>query len=137
MATNPGIGYGTVVRVGVGATPVWTTLDGVLDVTLPTSDADEIEVTAMDSPNRTKQFIAGLIDNGSVSVPMNFEDGSPSDVLLLGLQRSGANILLEMTPPDGDAYTFGGFVKTYARNLPVNDRMTAEATFRISAEVLA
>ena len=38
---------------------------------------------------------------------------------------------------DAEPETFSGFLKGYARTAPINDKMTAVATFRLSAEVVA
>lgn len=56
------IGHGTVVRVGQGATPTWTVLPGVKDVTMPSFATDDIETTSQDSAGGFKEYIPGLTD---------------------------------------------------------------------------
>ena len=127
------IGYGSKVRIGLGETPDWTELEFVGDLEMPDEQVDEIEVTHMQSPDRRKQFIAGLIDGGEVSIPMNYIAGNDSDVLLQTIKASGETVQIEITlTAAGTAETFAGFLKGYARTAPVNDKMMATATFRLS-----
>lgn len=134
MAEEAGkIGYGTIVRVGQGATPTWTKLAHVTGVTMPEDEIDEIEVTHMESPGRRKQFIAGLIDSGEMTVAMNYLPGSATDTLLRSLKASGANVLVEVTLPDADPDTFSGYLSGYSPGeVTPGEKMSAEATFRIS-----
>lgn len=134
------LGYGTTVRIGRGATPTWTELAFVGDVEMPDEQVDEVEVTHMKSPGRRKQFIAGLNDGGEVGVPMNYIPGSATDMLLRSIKTSGEQVLIEITLPAPSGQTavpetFSGYLSGYARTAPVNDKMTATATFRLSESV--
>ncbi|WP_304615841.1 phage tail tube protein [Paracoccus sp. (in: a-proteobacteria)] len=131
------IGYGSRVRIGVGATPTWTELAFVGDIEMPNEQVDEVEVTHMKSPGRRKQFIAGLVDGGEVGVPMNYIPGSATDTLLIGLKASGEIVQVEITlTADGTPETYAGFLKSYSRTAPVGDKMMATATFRLSQVVV-
>ena len=130
------IGYGSKVRIGVGATPTWTELQFVGDLEMPEAPADKIEVTAYASPARRKQFISGLIDSGELAIPMNYIPGNVSDVLLTGLRASGEEVQIEITlTADGDPEIFAGYLQSYARTAPVNDKMMATATFVLSGVI--
>ena len=131
------IGYGSTVRIGRGATPVWTTLALVGDLEMPDEQIDEIEVTHMQSPGRRKQFIAGLTDGGEVGVPMNYIADSATDVMLKAIKITGEDVQIEITlTATGTPEVYGGFLKGYARTAPVGDKMMATATFRLN-EVIA
>lgn len=136
--TEATIGYGTRIRIGRGAGPTWTTLQHVQDVEWPMAEADEHEATAMDSPNRTKEYIAGLNDNGEVTIPLMWVPGSPTDLLMTAIQASGELVQIEfLSNADGaspEAYV--GFCKRYSRTSPVNGVQTAEAGFRINGLVV-
>lgn len=129
------LGYGTTVRVGRGATPTWTKLALVGDIELPVDETDEVEVTHMESPGRRRQYIAGLIDSGEMTVPMNLVPGSATDLLLQSIRDSGEQVLVEVTLPSADPETYSGYLSGYSRSAPVQDKMTAEATFRLSGVV--
>lgn len=130
------IGYGSTVRVGRGATPIWTELALVGDLDLPDEQADEIETTHMKSPGRRKQYIAGLLDSGELTIPTNWIPGSVTDTLCQEIKASGETVLIEITvTAGGTPEVFSGFLKGYARAAPVNDKMTANAVFRLSEHV--
>ncbi|MFG6080979.1 phage tail tube protein [Paracoccus litorisediminis] len=134
------LGYGTTVRIGRGATPTWTPLALLGDIEMPDEQADEVDVTHMQSPGRRKQFIAGLLDSGELSIPMNYIPGSASDTLCKAIKTSGEQVLVEITLPVPSGETavpevFSGFLKGYARTAPINDKMAATATFRLSEAV--
>ncbi|RWR31354.1 phage tail protein [Sinirhodobacter populi] len=130
------IGYGSTVRIGRGATPVFSEVKLVGDLDLPGQTADTVEVTHMKSPGRRKQFIAGLIDSGEISVPVNHIPGSETDVLLREILTSGEEVLLEITLGVSTVTdTFVAILTGYARSAPVNDKMTATATFQLSGLV--
>jgi len=131
------IGYGSVVRIGVGATPDWTELEFVGDLEMPDEQVDEVEVTHMQSPGRRKQFIAGLIDGGEVGIPMNYIPGSDSDLLLQTIKLSGEEVQIGITLTAGGVEEiYAGFLKGYARTAPIADKMMATATFRLSERIV-
>lgn len=134
-ATLPDIGIGTIVRIGRGAGPTWTTLSRVGDVTFPQAMADEVETTHQQSPGRTKEFIAGLIDNGTVTIPTQYLPDSPTDVLLKAITLSQELVQVEITPVNGTAEKWAGFCKQYQRTAPVQGVRMADATFRINGTV--
>lgn len=131
------IGYGSTVRIGRGATPTWFELANVGEIEAPDEQVDDVEVTHMKSPGRRKQYIAGLIDSGEVGVPMNYIPGSPTHTLLNEIKASGEEVLIEFTLGEGaDPETFSGFLKGYARTAPVDEKMMATATFRLSSYIV-
>ena len=134
---NFSIGIGTEVAIGRGATPVWTTLVGVKDVTLPESTADKIDVTHMGSPDFSKQYIRGLKDNGDVTFEVIWEPDSVTDVLLSELEESNGEIVqVRFTIVGATApFIYRGFLSAYKRTAPVEDTLMSEVTFSISEKV--
>lgn len=136
------IGYGSKIEIGRGATPTWTTLARVKDIPFPESTVDEIDVTSMDSPNATKEFIPGLVDNGEMSFELDWIPESPTHVLLKSLKNSRELVQIritvpnELTPAEPYIETYAGWCKGYARTSAVQSQMTATATFRINAEIV-
>lgn len=134
------IGYGSTVEVGEidGANTNFTTIAGLQDITMPEATADDVEVTSMDSPNRTKEFIAGMIDMGEVSIEMNYEADSATDTLLTAIQGSGETVELRFTLNGmAQPVTYAAYCKTYGITAPVQDKMMATATFKVSAQIIA
>lgn len=135
--TGVNIGWGAVVRIGRGATPAWTVLAGVGDFDFPQMQADDIDVTSHSSPKRTKEFIAGMADNGEMALPLDYIPGNTQDVLLRVLNQTKEMIQVGITPA-GTGLTeeiYAGYVRSYVRSAPVQGKSTATLTLRISGIV--
>lgn len=131
-ATRAILGYGTTVQVGDSSSPgVWTALLEVIEVTPPNAQVDDVEATHFTSDNRTREYIAGLIEGGEASINMNRVPGSATENLLMGLQNSGTKVAVLITWPNGTTWLFLGHVKGYETASPIDDRMTATATFKV------
>ncbi|AGY32416.1 hypothetical protein GQF56_07260 [Rhodobacter sphaeroides] len=133
------IGIDAKVEIGRGATPTWTELAYVTDITLPEFTRDKIEVTHQKSPSGKKEYIPGLGEFSDMTAAMHYVPGSATDDLLLELQDSGETVKVRVTLKGEDGpvvSTYSGFMQGYSRNIPVGDVMEAEATFSINALVV-
>lgn len=134
--TKASIGYGTTVKVGSGDTPdspdTYTFIQEVIEVTPPNMQTDDVDATHFTSPNRTREYIPGLIEPGEASIVMNRIDGSATETLLLSLQTSGALRTWVITWPNETTWSFLGLVKGYEATSPIDDRMTATATIKVA-----
>ena len=70
-------------------TPVLTELVEVVSFTLPNGETESIEATHLKSPNRRREFVPGMIDDGDLTVMINYVPGSPTDLLLAAAQNDG------------------------------------------------
>jgi len=131
------LAHRSVVRIGRGATPTWTTLAGVGDFETPDIQAAEEDATSHSSPLRQTEEIPGFLSAVDWSAPINHIGGSAQGDLLLDLYRSGETVLVEITAPGDGARTWTGYVKGYKVALPVKGKMMATLTLRIAAEVVA
>lgn len=130
------IGWSSTIKLHNGT--ILTELAEVFNITLPEDQADEVDVTHYKSPNRRKEFIAGLIDGGEMTVEMNYIAGSATDLLLSAAKAAGDVRVWEVTIPNasnGWKFAGSGFVKTYTPAIPVDDKLTATATIRVSGAV--
>lgn len=136
-STDVTIGYGVLVEIGRGATPVFTAIVGLADTGFPEAVADKIEATHHQSPGRTKEYIPGLIDNGEVSMTIHWVPGDPTDVLLRAIHASGEAVQVRFTPPNGGVpETFAGYLQSLTPAAPLNDLMMYEAGFVINGLVV-
>jgi NAD/NADP transhydrogenase alpha subunit len=133
MTTNADIGYDTVFAIKVGAT--FVDLAEVFEVTPPEVSVDQVEVTHFKSPNRSREYIPALSDNGTASASMNYVPNSTTDQTLDTLLTSGDVAEMRITYPNGVTVTFDAFVSGYSKSIPVADRMTAEAQFKVTGDV--
>ncbi|TQS73297.1 hypothetical protein ERN12_05945 [Rhodobacteraceae bacterium] len=134
--TGVNIGYGVKVRLGRGASPNWVVLKGVGDFDMPDGEADDVDVTSHSSPNRTMEFIAGMIDNGLLAIPLDYVPDSEQDVMLLELRNTGELIQMGITPPGSqNEEIYAAFVKSYKRSLPVKGKASATLNMRVNGLV--
>lgn len=135
-STGVKLGKNTVVRIGRGNTPTWTTLTGCEDVTLPDRSPADEDVTAMDSPGFAEEFIPGLRASPDWSITKHYVPDDAEDVLLLAVEASQEKILLEITPPGRAVpFKFQGYVKKWLPTMPVKGAMKGELTLKITALV--
>lgn len=128
------IGYGTEFWLD-NASGVLTQLDEILSVTPPNPQVDDVEATHMLSPNRRREYIAGLIEDGEGTFEMNYVPGSATDVIIRAALADGVTRSYKIVLPDGDAgWEIEGdcIVRGYERNVPIDDRMTATLTIRFT-----
>ena len=116
-------------------TPVLTQLGEIISVTPPNPQTEDVEATHMLSPNRRREYISGLIEDGEGTFEMNLVPGSATDELIRAAQNDGVARGYKIVIPDG-AYgweiTGDAIVKGYERNIPIDDRMTATMTVRFT-----
>lgn len=135
--SDAAIGWGTELWMK-NASNVWTQLAEVTEIGLPNPQVDEVEATHFLSPDRSKEYIPGLKENGEVSYAMNYIAGSATDLLITAaLQevRAFRVIVTTSTDEQGWVFEFDGLVKGYEKNVPIGDRQTATMTIRVSGEV--
>lgn len=132
----------TAARIGLG-TEFWlddadgypVKLGEIISVTPPNSQTEDVEATHMESPNRRREWIAGLIDDGEGTFEMNYVPGSATDILIRAAQTDGiARSYLIVIPDGATGWEITGdcIVKGYERNVPIDDRMTATLTVRFT-----
>jgi predicted secreted protein len=134
----------TEAQIGIGAefwldnnagTPVLTQLGEILSISTPNPQVAEVEATHFGSPNRRREYISGLIEDGEGSFEMNYVPGSVTDVNIRGALASGLTKGYKIVIPDGaGTWEIEGecIVRGYERNIPIDDRMTATLTVRFT-----
>ncbi len=133
------IGYGVTLSVSdvFPATTPSNTIGDIMNFTPPSPTRDIIDVTSSSSPNMTRQFIAGLVDNGEASFEMLWDLGDTKDILLraISLERNPRTYrasFSQYTP--ARTITFQAFLTGYERGAPMDDKMTATVTLKVTGE---
>lgn len=136
MATSVKIGWGATFSIHNG-----TALELVGELTaisIPSSETAEVEATHFSSPDRRREYVAGLIDDGEGTFEMNLVPGSTSDVTIRAAQSAGATRTYEIViPKPTGTWKISGslIVRRYERNVPIDDKMTATLTVRFTGAV--
>lgn len=134
MTTNAGIGYGIVLKVGDGGSPTELFTDMGLEITSltpPGYTRDALDATHSASPDRFKEYIAGMMDAGEVSMDLNWVP-SATDAVIAALEAGKQNY--QILIPSEITITFSGICTAYSPAAPIPDKMTASATFKVSGK---
>lgn len=133
------------VKIGYGAqlwidndSGVLTKVAELIEIGLPNPQVDEVEATHFESPDRAREYVPGLTDNGEITFGINFVAGSATDTLITGAIAGGEVRDMEVVVPAGAAsqtFAFSGLVKGYEKNVPIDDRQTATITVRVNGAV--
>jgi predicted secreted protein len=138
MSTSARIGYGTLFKSGNGAVPeVFTTLAEVTAITPPAMARDTVDATHELSPGAWREFIAGLKDGGEVSLDLNFVPGGTAAAAMtaeLDLDGPLASINRQIIFPDSSYFSFVGILTAFEPDAPIDDKMAASVTFKVSGK---
>lgn len=135
--TQAMIGYGSLYEIlDTSQSPdEWVAIAEVYNVTPPSFTADRVEATHMQSPNRTREYIPGLITPGAASFEMNFIPGSDADALIREMQENGTTTEHRITFPNDVTWTFTASIESYEPAAPTDDRMTATVNIIVSGNI--
>ncbi len=81
-------GYGGEFWLG-NAADVLTELVEVVSFTMPNGEVETVEATHLKSPNRRREYISGMIEDGELEVVLNYLPGSATDTLILTALSDG------------------------------------------------
>ena len=136
MTTIAVIGYGTLLKKGDGASPeVFTTVAAVTSIGGPNLQADDIEVTDMESPSGYKEYISGLKDGGTVDFEINFNPTNSTHTGLFDDQVAGTSRNWKIVFPSSVSnmtFSFAGTVKTFNLNTDPNTQLSASISIKVS-----
>lgn len=132
--------YGTLIQVlsDPGPPEVYTTIEGVGDITGPGNQLAEIDVTSHSTGVPIKQTIPGLIDLGDLAFPCFWNPSDPTQIISspFGLEylfftRTVTKFQLINTDPTRRTRQFRGFVKTLTEDAKVTGVMQRNCAIRI------
>ncbi len=124
-------GYGTTFEVETAPNSgVYYELAEVVNVTPPTSTVDDIEVTHLQSPDRTKEYIPGLKDYSETPLTLNWIPGNDTDEFILDWEADGTRRRSRITYPNNVTDTFMSYVKGYT-SAEINPAGKMEATLTV------
>lgn len=131
------IGYGSTIEVETSAgSGVYTKLGEVTSITPPNEKVDQIDVTHMESPNRTREFIQGLIDPGEMSLDINYVPGGSTDDFIIAWRLAGESRSVKLTFPSSAAvWTFPAFILGFTPTMGVAEALKAALSLKVAGAV--
>jgi hypothetical protein len=116
-------------------------IGGLLDVPIPERDREEVETTAHDS-DFNREYVPGLIDNGTYELPMRLIPDDPGQDRLRDAVGNPDDIFeVVVTTPEREGmpqvfWTFMAWCKTFGGELPwENTAASRNVVLRITGAV--
>lgn len=135
MTTEASIGYGTLFQKRTATGPeVWTTYAERTSITPPAWARDAIDASHGESPNRRREFIAGMVDEGEVGLEMNFVPGSSTFSLIRGEFSATTPGKYRLVFVNGDTWTFDAISTSMEPDAPLDDKMPLAMTYKLTGE---
>ena len=131
--------FGTEIQVDSGTTtPSFVTIEGVGDITGPSSAMGEAEITSHSTGIPVRQFLPTLADPGELSFPCFWDPSDPTQGTSTpyGLETmfwaKTIGTFRQVYPDPGmTAYEFSGYVKQLAETAPISGIATRTTVIRI------
>ena len=96
---------------------------------------DTSEDSFLDSAEIYKEFVAGMIDAGELSLTLKWNKADTGQVALLAAFDAGDGIVYgKITFPDNTTYTYVGVVTGAGKEVPKNETITQSFKIKISGK---
>ena len=132
------VAKGTLAGVNISATP--TPFTGITDISGVDRTADAYDASTHDMAGNGKQYISGLIDYGSVTFTVLYNEAdltTATTAIGYALSRmgSGHEDTFYVTEPKGHKVSFNGFVKSFKPRMPVAGLKSAALELQVSGSI--
>lgn len=122
---------------GGSATPSQVTVGNLTSVPMPGGQKAELDATNLSSTS--KEFLAGLRDNGQATVSFHVDQDDAGQMVLRSSFAASGNTPspFTVTLPNGKTRTFNAFCMNYGEpTLGVDGIFTGSATLRITGDIV-
>lgn len=118
---------------GITVTLGGTTIDGLTDVQITGRDVTAIDTTNHASTGNAREFLGGLIDNGSLELTGNFDGASAGLTYIEG--HLGAVVAAVVTYSDASTHTFNVIVGAPSYDNPLDDKIGFTCSCKITGPI--
>lgn len=125
-------GFGAKLRRGDGTGGGFTEIANVTNISGPSTEREDIDVSAHDSPGGWMEFVGGMKDPGEVSVDINY-DPSVHDVLMDDYDEDDPR-RWEIVWPEGTTWRFRAFLSGFEPEAPYDDKLEASLSFKVTGK---
>lgn len=127
--------FGTIFERETVTPGTYAAIAQVANIGGPTLSRETVDATAHDSPNRWRTFIAGLRDAGEVTLELLFDPDNTGQTDLrsdLATLDTIKNYRIKFTDPTPTVWTFAAWVTRFEPRAPMDEKLTASVTFKLS-----
>jgi hypothetical protein len=107
-----------------------TAVAGVTSIGGPGIEGDAIDISDMDSADGFREFAPGLVDAGDVELGLNYTKAEVAALHALWRATGTYKVVF----PDSASWSFSGFLNGIENEAPHDDKITSDATFKISGK---
>jgi hypothetical protein len=130
-------GYGSTVKILVGATPVETAILGISTFDFPDQTRPNIDATHLGSPNDTEETIPDMKPVVTWALDHHYVPDSDMDVALAAVLASGDDFVLECTAVGAAPKQYAAYLSGYnPTGISPKGIMMAKSTFVVKAEIV-
>ena len=114
-----------------------TTIGDITSMGGPDHARDSIDKSTMDSTNKWREFIPGMLDGGEVSVDLNYDGAAAGEASKLNAYLTNATQYWRITLYDHTTasnrsrITFAGFMTKLGHAIPFDDKVTQSMTLKV------
>jgi hypothetical protein len=127
-------GHHTIIKVGDADNHLdaatWTRLGNVTELTPFTADADDIDVSHMESIDQWREFDPGWAEAGEIEVTLQYVKSE--NATIYGLFRVKRGYQIEFS--DGSVWEFDGFINSFGNEAEREDIITTTVGVKISGK---
>ena len=127
------IGFGALFKHDSGA-GTYVTVANVTKIRPYGLKADSIDISDHESPNRYREKTAGMLESGSVSIDLNYDQDEATHQLMETTLGTSKNYRI-VFPGTARTATFAGFIESVTPELPFDNKMTCSVNIVISGKV--
>jgi predicted secreted protein len=129
------LGFGTVLAVADIATGlVFATIAQITSITPFNVTREAHDTTSMDITDGYKTVLGGLKDSGECAIEVNYEP-DVHNTLLADFDAENP-MKYRVTFPTGDVASFDGVQTGFSPSAPMEDKMSASITIKISGKIV-
>lgn len=111
MSTNSTKAYGSQLYYKGPSDGDWVKIAQTRDLSSPSPEKGDINITNNDSPDNTKEYRPGMVEPGDLEFELIYEKSQQAE--LLGLMDDDAIYEFAIEYPDGAGWEFVGYVKGF------------------------
>lgn len=113
---------------------VFTSVGTIRDISAPGLSRDVVETTHMLSTDRWREFIGGMRDGGEMSFTLTFDPDAAETTSFETDLNADTKAYYKIIWPDADEWGFFGWLTAFNVSAPVEDKMEAEVTIKITGK---
>lgn len=129
------VSHGTKLQRETATPGTYEDIAGVLDIDLPAFSRDVIDTTSQSSAGAEEAITSAVLKTGEVSFEINYDptDSTHSAATgILGNLEDNTKKNWKILFPDATAWTFGAWVTKFQPKAPVNGKLTAAVSMKIT-----